>query len=93
MQLVKIINIVNVFFYYLILIYCLNLAYLLINTKQSTLIDCLIQGVLLLQQSGAMSECVSYMYERYKKKLQVLFLKSCCLTSFSYLFAWIRFVC
>ncbi|CAB3998353.1 Hypothetical predicted protein [Paramuricea clavata] len=29
------------------------------------------KGVLLLQQSGAMSECVSYMYERYKKKLQV----------------------
>jgi hypothetical protein len=31
-----------------------------------------LQGVLLLQQSGAMSECVSYMYGRYKKKLQVL---------------------
>ncbi|XP_028401729.1 protein broad-minded-like isoform X2 [Dendronephthya gigantea] len=29
------------------------------------------KGVLLLQQSGAMIECVSYMYERYKKKLQV----------------------
>ena len=29
------------------------------------------KGVLLLQQTGAMCECVSYMYSRYERKLQV----------------------
>lgn len=29
------------------------------------------KGLLLLQQTGAMNECVSYMYARYEKKLQV----------------------
>lgn len=29
------------------------------------------KGLLLLQQTGAMNECVSYMYTRYRKKLQV----------------------
>ncbi|XP_076469965.1 protein broad-minded-like isoform X2 [Babylonia areolata] len=29
------------------------------------------KGILLLQQTGAMNECVSYMYQRYEKKLQV----------------------
>jgi hypothetical protein len=30
------------------------------------------KGLLLLQQTGAMNECVSYMYARYEKKLQVI---------------------
>lgn len=30
------------------------------------------KGLLLLQQTGAMNECMSYMYARYEKKLQVL---------------------
>ncbi|PVD21206.1 hypothetical protein C0Q70_19375 [Pomacea canaliculata] len=29
------------------------------------------KGILLLQQTGTMNECVSYMYQRYEKKLQV----------------------
>ncbi|XP_070203121.1 protein broad-minded-like isoform X1 [Littorina saxatilis] len=29
------------------------------------------KGILLLQQTGAMNECVTYMYQRYEKKLQV----------------------
>ena len=29
------------------------------------------KGLLLLQQTGKMNECVAYMNERYKKKLQV----------------------
>lgn len=31
------------------------------------------KGVLLLQQTGAMNECVSYMHSRYARKLQVSF--------------------
>ena len=29
------------------------------------------KGVLLLQQTGAMNECVAYMHSRYARKLQV----------------------
>ena len=29
------------------------------------------KGVLLLQQTGAMNECIGYMYSRYVRKLQV----------------------
>ena len=32
------------------------------------------KGLLLLQQTGAMNECMSYMYARYEKKLQVILL-------------------
>ncbi|XP_049613503.1 protein broad-minded [Syngnathus scovelli] len=44
---------------------------------EETLLDSLLnfaatpKGVLLLQQSGAMRECVSYMFSRFSKKLQV----------------------
>jgi len=46
---------------------------------ESSLIDNLLnfagtpKGLLLLQQTGKMNECVAYMNERYNKKLQVLF--------------------
>jgi len=29
------------------------------------------KGILLLQQTKAMNECMTYMYDRYKNKLQV----------------------
>ena len=29
------------------------------------------KGVMLLEQTGAMNECVAYMYSRYERKLQV----------------------
>lgn len=44
---------------------------------ESSLVDNLLnfagtpKGLLLLQQTGKMNECVAYMNERYKKKLQV----------------------
>jgi len=33
------------------------------------------KGILLLQQTGAINECMSYMYARYAKKLQVSILQ------------------
>ncbi|XP_061197318.1 protein broad-minded-like [Saccostrea echinata] len=48
-----------------------------INAWEDTLRDNLLnfassaKGLLLLQQTGAMNECMSYMYARYEKKLQV----------------------
>lgn len=45
---------------------------------EETLLDSLLnfaatpKGLLLLQQTGAMKECVSYMFSRFTKKLQVI---------------------
>lgn len=45
---------------------------------EETLLDSLLnfavtpKGLLLLQQTGAINECVSYMFSRFTKKLQVI---------------------
>jgi len=45
---------------------------------EETLLDSLLnfaatpKGLLLLQQTGALNECVSYMFSRFTKKLQVI---------------------
>ena len=52
---------------------------------ESSLIDNLLnfagtpKGLLLLQQTRKMNECVAYMNERYNKKLQVQLLSAICM--------------
>lgn len=56
------------------------LSFLFVNRLiwEETLLDSLLnlgatpKGLLLLQQTGAINECVSYMFSRFTKKLQVI---------------------
>ena len=76
----------------LIIVGICNLIDLFRLVWESSLIDNLLnfagtpKGLLLLQQTGKMNECVAYMNERYNKKLQVpfvLFLDNRCVLVFA----------
>lgn len=73
------VNILNFTIYNLMYLFNYQLFFVLYSTAwEDILRDNLLnfassaKGLLLLQQTGAMNECMSYMYARYEKKLQVL---------------------
>lgn len=90
------VNILNFTIYNLMYLFNYQLFFVLYSTAwEDILRDNLLnfassaKGLLLLQQTGAMNECMSYMYARYEKKLQVLMNFNEC--SFDYLFSCIHY--
>lgn len=85
------VNILNFTIYNLMYLFNYQLFFVLYSTAwEDILRDNLLnfassaKGLLLLQQTGAMNECMSYMYARYEKKLQVFINFNEC--NFDYLF-------
>lgn len=85
------VNVLNFTIYNLMYLFNYQLFFVLYSTAwEDILRDNLLnfassaKGLLLLQQTGAMNECMSYMYARYEKKLQVLINFNEC--NFDYLF-------